>query len=299
MASFDEETVWSTKETVKDYINDAYKSILTNNASYAGSGSTIAWECRTPNSVKCDQVGSGIDNFTTELGITSGSDFGPNRFSALRKCNLIIENVEKMDLSDAEKIELSAPGYLLRGMIFFDQARKMGRFIPVCQVFESTDEEACHIPFTKSVEESYSYVIKDLEKGIEGLPLTASKGLPTKWAGEMILSRACLQAYAYTKDSQYLEKAYAAAKDIINNSGIALSDSEHLFDGTDPDNAEVLWGYYYLEQDCGTSSLAEVLNTYGLSRDTDQAASYRAYTCDEVWSDLRWLGYLLPYPGHG
>lgn len=273
-ASFVEDVVWGSVETVKDYINDAYKAILVDNSSYAGSGSTILWESRTPNSVRCDQVGYGCDLFPMELNISAASDFGPNRFKVLRQCNMIIDKVSKMEISDAEKAELMAHGYLMRGMIFFDATRKMGRIVPVCQTFTTEDEDACRIPMTDSVAESYTYVISDLEKSIKNLPATASKGLPTKWAAEMILSRACLQAYAYTNNSAYLTKAYDAAKDIVNNSGVVLSSSEHLYDGTDPYNDEILWGYYYKAQDTGMNALDELLHTFGLSRDSDQAASY-------------------------
>lgn len=272
-SSFDEETVWSTKETINTFIIATYRDVLHGSGMYANSGVNINWECRTPNSVQCDQVTVGIDNFTTELGISASSDFGPNRFSILRRCNLIIEKVNESDLfTESEKKVLSAPGYLLRGMIFFDQTRKMGRFVPVCEVFDSSDSLACRIPMTTSVEDSYKYVISDLETAAGNLPATESTGLPTKWAAKVILSRACLQAYAYTNDSQYLDKAYNAAKDVVENSGISLSSSTGMFDGTDSYNKEILWGYYFLAKDLKMSGLEEILRTIPLSRDTDQKA---------------------------
>lgn len=274
-SSFDEEIIWSTKETINTFIIATYRNVLNSSGMYAASGVNTVWENRTPNSVQCDQVGGGIDNFTTELGITSSSNFGPNRFSNLRRVNLIIEKVNDSELfSDSEKKVLSAPGYLMRGMIFFDQTRKMGRFVPVCQVFQPADSLTCRIPMTTSVEDSYKYVVSDLETAVDNLPINASKGLPTKWAAEVILSRACLQAYAYTNDSQYLDKAYNAAKDVVEHSGISLSPSAGMFDGTDSYNDEILWGYYILEKDLKMSGVDEILNTYPLSRDSDQKACY-------------------------
>ena len=49
---------------------------------------------------------------------------------------------------------------------------------------------------TKTVAESYTYVISDLEAAVAGLPETAPAGIANKYAAEVILSRACLQAYA-------------------------------------------------------------------------------------------------------
>lgn len=125
--SFDDETVWGSKATVEGFINSTYDAVI--NSGYAGSGSSISWEARTPNGVLCSQVGEGIDNVATELGLSTGNDWGVNRFGLLRKVNMIITNVQNSStLNETEKIELKAHGNLMRGMIFFDQARKMGRF---------------------------------------------------------------------------------------------------------------------------------------------------------------------------
>ena len=155
---FDAETVWGSKATVEGFVYSTYTDVI--HAGYAGSGTSVQWEARTPNSVRCSQVGEGIDGVATELGVSSGSDFGCNRFSLLRRANLIIHNVEASStLSEAEKKELSAHGYLMRGMIFFDQARKMGRFVPVTQVFSVERPEEVNIPMTSTVAQSYDLVI--------------------------------------------------------------------------------------------------------------------------------------------
>lgn len=70
--SFDDETVWGSKATVEGFINSTYDAVI--NSGYAGSGSSISWEARTPNGVLCSQVGEGIDNVATELGLSTGND---------------------------------------------------------------------------------------------------------------------------------------------------------------------------------------------------------------------------------
>ena len=87
-SSFTGEVIWGSKSTVEAIINSIYDGVITG-ARYAGSGSSIAWESRTPNSVKASQVGEGIDDFATELGISTGSDYGVNFSGSLRKCNLV------------------------------------------------------------------------------------------------------------------------------------------------------------------------------------------------------------------
>ena len=104
---FDAETVWGSKATVEGFVYATYDQVI--NAGYAGSGTSVGWEARTPNAVRCSQVGEGIDNTATETGLNVDNDWGVNRFSLLRKANLIIHNVEgSASLTDAEKKELSA-----------------------------------------------------------------------------------------------------------------------------------------------------------------------------------------------
>ena len=47
-------------------------------------------------------------------------------------------------------------------------------------------------------------VVKDA--AIPNMPTEAQPGEPTKYAADLLLSRACLQAYAYTKKAEYLDK---------------------------------------------------------------------------------------------
>lgn len=259
--TFDDKTVWGSKSTVEGFINATYSSII--NDGYAGSGTCVGWSARTPNGVRCSQVGEGIDGVANELGLSPSNDWGCSRFGTLRKCNLIISKVAaSQTLTDAEKAELMAHGYLMRGMVFFRQAKLMGRFVPVQEVFEPSDTLKCKIPMTKDVNESYELVISDLKKAAESLPLSNGHGLPTKWAADVLLSRAALQAYAYTKKDSYLDLAIDAAKDVIENSGVSLTTSNGMFNETDLFNPEILWAYYREKENTTISSYAELMRTY-------------------------------------
>lgn len=262
---FDAETVWGSKATVEGFVYATYSSVINNG--YAGSGTSVGWEARTPNSVRCSQVGEGIDGTATELGISNGNDWGCNRFSLLRKANLIITNVNNSaTLSEAEKNELSAHGYLMRGMIFFDQARKMGRFVPVQEVFDVENPDRVNIPMTKTVAESYDIIINDLTKAADYLPTSNMPGLPTRYAAGVLLSRAALQAYAYTSDSKYLDVAIKYATDVIQNSGVALATNlapnKSLWNETDLYNPEILWAYYREKENTNVQSFDELMRTY-------------------------------------
>ena len=265
-SSFTGEVIWGSKSTVEAFINSIYDGVITG-AGYAGSGSSIEWESRTPNSVKCSQVGEGIDGFATELGISTGTDYGVNFSGSLRKCNLVISNVAANEtLSEGEKASLIAQAKFLRGMIFFNQARKIGRFVPITEVLDTENPDGAKIPMTANAAESYEYVIADLKAGVEGFPTTNSSGLPTRWAAQVFLSRAALQAYAYTNNTSYLDIAINAASDVINNSGISLATNlapnKSIWNETDLYNPEILWAYYRNKDNTNVSSFAELMRTY-------------------------------------
>lgn len=260
--TFDDAVVWGSKATAEAFITATYANVVTGSG-YAGGGTCVDWEARTPNSVKCSQVGEGIDHFATELGLNRNVNYGINRTGVLRRCNLILEKVAASTfLSNDEKKVLSAHGHFLRGLVFFDQTRTMGRILPFEKVLTQSDEEAAKLPMTANVAESYKYVIADLEKAAEGLPERNRSGLPTKWVAGVILGRACLQAYAYTGDNTYLDKAITVTKNVIDNSGVTLSNSTGMFNENDDKNPEILWGYYRLSKDTEIGGYAELIRTY-------------------------------------
>lgn len=257
--TFDEEAVWSNKTNTDAFVNATMAAVLD---IVAGSGSCIVWENRTPNGAQCDQVGDGIDNFATETGIETTNDYGVDRSAVLRRCNLIIERGGgSTAFSDADKARLAATGRFLRGLVFFDQARKMGRFLPIRQVFTTSDHEASRLALTADAAESYRIVVEDLEAGVAGLPQTAAAGMPTADAARVILSRACLQAYAYTGEREYLNKAVAAATAVTTAHSLS-SNYAGMFNETDANNSEILWARYYLSENTTMVGFSELMRAY-------------------------------------
>lgn len=260
--SFSEAEVWGSKSTADAFVEGTYNAVITS-AGLAGDGTCVQWAARTPDGAQCSQVGEGIDGVATELGLSTSTDMGINRFSQLRRCNLIIEKANaSTSLSDSEKAELVAHGRFLRGLIFYWQAKTMGRFVPVCQVLTESDSLQADIPMTSSVAESYRYVMDDFDAAIPYMPTSASSGLPTKYAAEVIASRACLQAYAYTSDATYLDKAISYASDVVNNGPALSSDYAGMFNETNATAPEILWGYYRLSTNTTIGSFSEMIRTF-------------------------------------
>ncbi len=258
-ASFDEETVWSTKASADAFAINTYNSSI----GYLAGGS-VYWESATPNGCKCSQVGEGINHVATELGLSANSNFGFNRFGNIRNCNMLIKKALESPLSEEDKKHLVAEGKFLRGVIFFDQARKMGRFVPVTQVFTPEDSLKFKMNATKNTTESYKYVMEDLTAGAYGMPASSEPGRANKYAAHLIRSRAALQAYAYTGDAAYLDTCIVSANEVINSGRYSLtSNYGALFNEKSPTDAEIILGKYYLAEDFSVGSAAELIRTYG------------------------------------
>lgn len=300
---FDEETVWSSFATANAFVNGAYAQVLAESSNsdgsgmWAGNGVATFWECRTPNSVRCSEVGEGPDKFTFETNITPSFNYGVNYSNSLRKCNLIIEKAGASEvMSEAEKTQLVAEGKFLRAMIFFDQTRKMGRFLPIMQVFSQSDTiTAKEIRMTSSIDESYQIVVNDFEDAVAGLPLTAKSGRANKYAAETMLSEACLQAYAYTQDEKYLDKAIAAAEDVVAHNQLS-SDYAGMFNGKNSYDPEILLGYYYLKEDTYVSSFCELINVGA----NIQSPELEEALCETPWvspsGGPTWMGWGIFWP---
>lgn len=262
LASFDDEAVWGSKESAEAFINNTYRSTVD---LYANGGIGCSWASRTPDGCQCDQVFPSIDGIATELGVSNYGDMGFDRFGTLRACNLIIDKVEKSDLlTDDQKAQFIAEAKFLRGCVFFDQARKMGRFVPVTKLLNVNDTTEFLKPITQSVDESYKYVMDDFDAAIEGLPEVSTLERANKYAAHLFRTRAGLQAYAYTKDETYLDKVIESANAIINSQKYRLTEKYgDIFNDVSPRDPEIILARYFLEENTYVSQIPEMIQCVG------------------------------------
>lgn len=254
--SYSEDLVWGSYETAEAFVIQTYNNTIAN-----FSGNSAAWEVLTPNGAYCDQVSNSINTVATETGIDAYSDYGFGRFGEQRSCNMILEKVASSNLSEEQKKQLIAEGHFLRGVLYFDMTRKMGRFVPITRVLSVDDTEAFQTPLTESVDKSYELVLDDLNKAVEGLPETSESGRANKYVALALRSRAALQAYAYTKNEQYLDLAISSANDVINSGKYTLTENYGgMFNDESPEDPEIIMGRYYLDKDATVGSFNEMIN---------------------------------------
>lgn len=257
--SYSEELVWSTKATADAFVIGTYSSVLglgdyTGNASYS----------------VCTPYGN-YDNLESASGFpretyTVSSDYGISRFSTLRRCNLIIQNAaQSTGLSEEEKTQLAAEGHCLRGMVFLSQAQWLGRFIPATEVYSYPEDTVkfLQMDLTANPTESYKYVMDDFDEAVKGLPETSDAGRLNVYAAHILRSRAALQAYAYTKDATYLDKALESCNAVINSGKYSLENTENGFknmflaDGA-YSSSEIILAYYRLANNTTCQNISEI-----------------------------------------
>ena len=150
--SYSEDLVWNSKSTADAFVLQTYNSTA---ALFAGTANVESW---TPNAIHSDLMN--LDDFPIERK-DRYYDSGFNRFGALRRCNLIIEKAAaSAGLTEGQKKELIAEGHMLRGLVYFHQAQRMGRFVPVQKVLTPSDTIDFKTPLTKDVAESYRLIWK-------------------------------------------------------------------------------------------------------------------------------------------
>lgn len=198
--TYSDDTVWSSPTTVDAFLASTYSIYGWYNANYE------SWEKLTTNAINtwgsCPGEARGL--------MTNEYDFGINNyFTDIRNCNLVMEKVAaSTTLDEAYKKKATAEAKMLRAMIYYDWARHTGRFIWVDHTLNQGDTFT--LPLTKSIKESYDYVLKDINDAIEGLPQTATAGRPNKNAALALKSEICLTAAAYTGDKTLYQQAVDA-----------------------------------------------------------------------------------------
>ena len=187
--TYSEELVWGSRSTADAFVLRTYPDILGLYHDFWGDDQI------TLNTILRQSCpGEARDLINRE------HDFGFNKFSIIRRCNLIIEQASASTaLSDLDKKELVAEGKMLRAMIYYYQAKHCGRVIWVDRVLQVDDE--FNLPLTESIDRTYDLILSDLDDAIAGLPEEYPAGRANANAARALKSEVCLTAAAYTTDA--------------------------------------------------------------------------------------------------
>lgn len=223
--SYSDNTVWASQGTVDAFVVGNYDNAFGPYLDFASWDRTFANNMLNSLS-SCPSEARGLMENTYGWGLG-------DRFEAIRNCNVIIAKVaESKVLDESFKRRYTAEARMMRAMIYYDLARKGGRFIWVDKVLTTEDE--FNIPLTKDLIESYQHVLTDLREAIPDMPEDKTAGRLNKNAALALLSEVCITAAAYSDDAPALHSGkslYQEAVDAVNAiTGISIDpDYENMF----------------------------------------------------------------------
>ncbi len=253
---FPETVVWETQNTVDAFVIGNYGNAYSLYESFSTWDKTFSnnmVNCRAT----CPGEVRGLMENTYGWGLN-------DRFTAIRNCNLIIEKMATSSLADVHKVQFVAEAKMMRAMIYYDLARKGGRYIWVDRVLTTEDE--FNLPLTKDITESYQHVLTDIREAIPGLPETAVSGRLTKNAAYAFLSEVCLTAAAYTNDAAALQQGgkslfQEAVEAVDALKGVSLDpDYEDMFNQNGAYSSPEIILAHYWSRDEATVAGTDMIN---------------------------------------
>lgn len=275
--SYSEELVWGSASNIQSFIYGRFSQ------AFAFYRNFSSWDRNYTNNMV-----NSLGNCPAQAqgNVTPGSDYIGigSYFYYIRSCNLIIEKCsESTVLTDTQRDQFVAYGKLLRAMVYYYFAKTTGKFMWVDQVLN--EDSNFEIPLTKSITESYSYVLSDLRDAVPYLPTSTMYGVPGRNFANALLSEVCLTAAAYTNDAASLQKngvsLYQEAINAVDDiTGVSLdSDYEGMFNEKNPYSNEILLAQYWSEENTtlqGTSMQTLVANIPN--------AQLTANNCAPLWT---------------
>ena len=199
---------WKTKTDAEMAVSDIYRCLPN-------------WDI--DEDINSDNAVHGIKwaNGNVSKGVYDPADQGWSEdYGYIRRCNLVLQKLEEMELSQSDKEPIAGQAYFFRGYIYFELIRKFGDVPYIDQPLKLTDVE--DITRT-SKDEIYTKIMADFDKAFSYLPEewpATQWGRITKGAAMAMKARAALYFGNW-------ETAAAAAKSVMDLNKYDLYDKEN------------------------------------------------------------------------
>lgn len=199
---------WKTKTDAEMAVSDIYRCLPN-------------WDI--DEDINSDNAVHGIKwaNGNVSKGVYDPADQGWSEdYGYIRRCNLVLQKLEEMELSQSDKEPIAGQAYFFRGYIYFELIRQFGDVPYIDQPLKLTDVE--DITRT-SKDEIYTKIMADFDKAFSYLPEewpATQWGRITKGAAMAMKARAALYFGNW-------ETAAAAAKSVMDLNKYDLYDKEN------------------------------------------------------------------------
>jgi putative outer membrane protein len=199
---------WKTKTDAEMAVSDIYRCLPT-------------WD--VDEDINSDNAVHGIKwaNGNVSKGVYDPADQGwSGDYGYIRRCNLVLQKLEEMELSQSDKESIAGQAHFFRAYIYFGLIRQFGDVPYIDQPLKLTDvEDITRTP----KDEIYTKVMADFDKAISYLPEewpATQWGRITKGAAMAMKARAALYFGNW-------ETAAAAAKSVMDLNKYDLYDKEN------------------------------------------------------------------------
>ena len=246
--------VWNDETLMDAYLTQTYAEmyIFSNEVMAGGTGwnnfwsseSWVLWgfvndvsdECKFGYNAGGYQFKSG--NLSINGGLLEWWEFS---YKVIRKLNIFIQKVPDSPINDDLRKDLLAQARFLRAYSYFSMAKRYGGVPLITIPQEISDSEESLFPSRDKEQEIYDFVISEMDDAYNNLRqenTSSDYGRPTKYAALALKSRAALYAASIAKfgavnldgvvgipnslADDYYQKAYDAAKKIMNESNYSL-----------------------------------------------------------------------------
>lgn len=208
---FSENDVWKSAELAQAFL---YPS-----QAYA-TGALVWTDKWTDNDVIQDDGGAAnVNKEQIDRYYDAGWNPDGNIYANIRKCNLMLQKMdENATFLEQDKNYLIAQAKMQRAMIYFSRARLFGKLMIVDRVLDP--KENMELPRTKTIKDTYDFILKDLQDATPGLPVAVASsktGSLTRGAAYALLAEVALHGAAYIESGQdeYYNIAKKASEDLF------------------------------------------------------------------------------------
>lgn len=211
-------TFWKTEDQAHEAMSGMYSMLQNDNI----TGIQFDLDC-------LGSIGSGYDAAAySDIGrgtYTSSSSWVTSKWSNLyegiSRANLILQNIDKVDMSDQLKDQYKAEARFMRAFFYFELLKFYGG-VPIYDesVVVSQSFNEMKSP-RNSAEDVRAFIIKDLDAAISGLPEewpSSDYGRATKWAAVALEGKVYLYNKQYSEAANCFQQVVSSGKYALYNS---------------------------------------------------------------------------------
>ena len=181
--TFTDENFWTSENNVTGYANTFYQDFL----GYGNAGGTGLFYFRTLND---DQAGNAFTDWSFTNVPSSDANWS-GAWIEIRRANILLENVEKVNMSDEAKKHWTGFGRLMRARQYYQLVRAYGDVAWVDQSLDITEEGILYGP-RENRDGVMDKVLEDLNFAVANMYDNASKTFINRNIAQAIKAEICL-----------------------------------------------------------------------------------------------------------